>query len=140
MWLVILMKVNAYMPLTIGNVEDDGSADEQRNDLHRVADRFELSGHRRAESHVANDDGRERIDNTVGNGAVQSTISMRTQESGWTKGLRSKDADEDQNRLRVYEPQLNLTLVERLVLDTHVVTRHALDGDETLALVEEVCV
>lgn len=53
--------------------------------------------------------------------------------------VRSKDADEEQNRLRVQEPQLDLLLVKRLVLDTRLVAGDALDGDEALALAEPGC-
>jgi hypothetical protein len=66
--------------LTIGHVEDDGSTDQQRNNLHRVTNRFELRGHRRAESHVANDDRRERVDNTVGDSAVRHVLACETSE------------------------------------------------------------
>jgi uncharacterized protein involved in copper resistance len=99
-----------------------------------------LSSHGSAETHVANDDCRERIYNTVGDGPVQRQVSLSARYAILRDHLRCKDTDEDQNGLGIEETQFDLTLIERLVLDSSLVASNALDSDESLALVEEGCI
>ncbi|KAI6758512.1 hypothetical protein HG530_010752 [Fusarium avenaceum] len=77
-----------------------------------------LGGHSGAEAHVADNDGREGVDDTVGN-------------SGCENG------GEDQQCFGIGETEGNLAFVEGLVLDTGVVGGNSLDGDESFAVVEE---
>jgi hypothetical protein len=57
---------------TVGNVQNDCSTDDQGDDLHCIANRFELGSHGCAEAHVADDDCREGVHNTVGDGTIRS--------------------------------------------------------------------
>jgi hypothetical protein len=83
---------------TVGYIENNDSTYEQSNNLHRVPNRLVLICHYYGESHVADNDRRERVDDTVRNGC-------------------SKDTDEYQHGLGNQETQLDLALVESLVLD-----------------------
>lgn len=60
---------------TIRHVENDGPADEQRDDLDGVADGLELRCHGCVEAHVPDDDSGEGVYNTVGDcTAIQSAV------------------------------------------------------------------
>ena len=65
--------------LTVRDVEDNGSANEQGNDLNSITNGLELSGHRSAETHIADDDGRERVDHAVGD-SPESNNQLRSVE------------------------------------------------------------
>lgn len=53
------------------------------------------------------------------------------------ENVRGKHTDEDKDSLGVCKALGYLRLVERLVLDAHLIPGDALDGDETLAVVQE---
>jgi hypothetical protein len=126
--------------LTIGHVEDNGTTNDQRYDLYCVSHGLELSRHCCRETHVADDDGRERVNNTVGNSTVRTVISKRLRGKRRQQDLRCEDTGEDQDSLGVQKAQLDLAFIERLVLDTHVIARNTLDSKELLALGKKACV
>lgn len=66
--------------LTVGNIEDNCASNEQRDNLDGISDGFELSGHRGSESHVADDDRGEGVDNAVGDGTVDEKVRARSRQ------------------------------------------------------------
>jgi hypothetical protein len=102
----------------VRHVENDGSTDQERDNLNSISNRLELCGLGCRKAEIANDYGREAVENTIGDGS-------------------SEDGDKDQDGLGVPERHDSLLLVETLVLDTSLVSRNPLDCDKSLALVEE---
>ena len=92
------------LQLTVADVQDNRATDKQSNNLHCITDRLELSRHGGAESHVANNDGRERVDDTIRNssGCEQSVIWKRVE--GIVSNLRGEHTGEEQYRLGIQEP------------------------------------
>lgn len=59
---------------TVRNVENDASTNDQADDLDSISNGLQLSSSGGAKSHVADDDGREGVDNTVRDGAVNRLL------------------------------------------------------------------
>lgn len=57
--------------LTVWHIKNDCSSNEECDNLDSVSDRFKLSGHSGPEAQITNDDGREGVDNTVGDGPAR---------------------------------------------------------------------
>jgi hypothetical protein len=74
----------ASWPRTVGNIQNNRTADDECNDLHCITYRLELGGLGRAETHVLDDDGRERIDDTIGNGTAFLCQSSRNKNETTT--------------------------------------------------------
>ncbi len=52
-------------------------------------------------------------------------------------GLRGEYGNEDENGLRVGEAHPHLVLLEGLILDAHLISGNALDGDETFTVAQK---
>jgi hypothetical protein len=74
--LTIFQRVMKSKTLTIWNVQNDYTANQQSNDLNCVTHRLELSRPGGAEAHVANNDRRKRVDNTIWNSPKNAAVSV----------------------------------------------------------------